>query len=221
MLNALRKAQISDPKVEWLPIPDSLLAENRAVSPIDLWTRMTLTPGENLPRQDLDVICRQITVEQTLQLRHSVLWPEKPVSHVYLPEDDRGLHMGAFIPSCDQPIAVISFFVEPAPINDVFKQEDIQRQARFRKFACEPAFQGRGIGSRLLQNSFERARSQLNCTVAWCDARTSTAQWYMKRGMTPFGERFSKGPVEYIRMYIDISASVPVYDADSLVHVDR
>jgi len=173
---------------------------------------MIQTPGEDLPLRDLDVVCSLITVEQTLQLRHSVLWPDKPISHVYLPGDERGLHIGAFMRSCDHPIAVISFFVEPVPINgDVFNQHDTQRQARFRKFACDPAFQGRGIGSKLLQFSFERVRSQLNSTIVWCDARTSTAHWYMKRGMIPFGERFFKGPVEYIRMYIDISASVPVH----------
>ncbi|RDB15216.1 putative N-acetyltransferase YitI [Hypsizygus marmoreus] len=157
---------------------------------------------------DLGLFCAPITVEQTLPLRHSVLWPNKPISHVYLPEDEAGLHLGAFVGSLDEPVAVISLFIEPLPVsNNVPFDQDHGVQSnvmRFRKFACDPTYQGRGIGSRLLQFSLERAHSELNCTIAWCDARTSASAWYIKRGMMPFGERFFKGPVEYIRMCIDI-----------------
>ncbi|KAF8073370.1 hypothetical protein FPV67DRAFT_741263 [Lyophyllum atratum] len=181
----------------------------------------TLTLREDLPLPDLELICRSITVDETLQLRHSVLWPDKPISHVSLPEDEHGLHIGAFIPLYDYPIAVISLFVESLPINnEVFNQDDTQRQARFRKFACDPAFQGRGIGSKLLQFSIERARSEFDSAIVWCDARTSTAQWYMKRGMIPFGEKFFKGPVEYIRMYIEIGTSAPVQSIDGQALVE-
>ncbi|KAG6853941.1 hypothetical protein C0991_012265 [Blastosporella zonata] len=154
------------------------------------------------------IVYKPILVEQTLRLRHSVLWPNMPLSHVSLPEDAQGLHIGAFLPDADQPVAVISVFVEPSPINHSFiRAHDTQRQARFRKFACDPAFQGRGIGTKLLEFAFKCAREDLNATVAWCDARTSSADWYAKRGMTPFGDTFFKGPVEYIMMYIDLVAS--------------
>ncbi|KAG6914240.1 hypothetical protein DXG01_001499 [Tephrocybe rancida] len=152
-----------------------------------------------------EVVCRPILVGQTLKLRHSVLWPDKPISHVSLPEDDHGLHIGAFLPDFDEPVAVISFFVEPLPLNIATRDPDSQHQVRFRKFACDPSLQGRGIGTTLLQFSFERVQSQLDATVVWCDARTSTADWYTKRGMTSLGETFFKGPVEYVRMYIDLT----------------
>ncbi|KAG6831449.1 hypothetical protein H0H87_005121 [Tephrocybe sp. NHM501043] len=126
-----------------------------------------------------------------------------PVSYVCLPEDDHGLHLGGFL--SDELVAIISFFLEPLPINTAsINARDTHRQVRFRKFACNPAFQGRGIGTKLLQFSLEHVKSHFNATIAWCDARTSTADWYANRGMKPFGEVFSKGPVEYIRMYIDL-----------------
>ncbi|KAF7304026.1 Glucosamine 6-phosphate N-acetyltransferase [Mycena indigotica] len=84
--------------------------------------------------------CRPITAAETVSLRHSVLWPNKDVAYVLLPEDANGWHYGAFItgqiPSVDvsglglpvessdenssgssDPLAVISLFAEefPAP----------------------------------------------------------------------------------------------------------
>ncbi|ESK89065.1 gnat family [Moniliophthora roreri MCA 2997] len=139
----------------------------------------------------------RISVEQTLKLRHEVLWPDKSISHVQLPEDKDGFHFGAFLDMYgDEPIAVISFFLEALPIPG----QQHQTAARFRKFACDPRLQGRGIGTQLLQNTFQIALHDLKVSVIWCDARLSTSTWYEKRGMVPFGETFFKGPVEYVRM---------------------
>lgn len=162
-----------------------------------------------------DVACLPITAEQTLPLRHSVLWPNMPMSHVCLPEDANGLHLGAFVPSHDHPVAVISLFIESAPIcvDTILSHHGAEPvQVRFRKFACDPAYQGCGVGSRLLQYSGSVARSELNARALWCDARTSSSDWYKKRGLIPFGEKFYRGPVEYVRMYIDVGVSVPVRD---------
>ncbi|KAI1441958.1 acyl-CoA N-acyltransferase [Annulohypoxylon stygium] len=45
----------------------------------------------------LRVIVRQISARQTYGLRHAVLWPDKPASYVQLPDDEAGLHFGAFV----------------------------------------------------------------------------------------------------------------------------
>lgn len=136
---------------------------------------------------------RAISADKTISLRHSVLWPNHPISHVKLPEDELGFHYGAFLPTGDHPVAIISVFKEPVNAGDV-------AAARFRKFACEPAFQGRGIGSRLLEHVFAVARLELGCSVVWCDARLATAEWYKKRKMVPFGQTFFKEDIEYVRM---------------------
>ena len=77
--------------------------------------------------------------------------------------------------------------------------------ARFRKFACDPAYQGRGVGTALLQYVFRAAREQLKCDVIWCDARLATAGWYERRGMHKFGQVFYKGEIEYIRMKANVT----------------
>ena len=168
----------------------------------------------------------KITMEETIPLRHSVLWPTMPPSHVCLPEDATGIHYGAFLPLRETPVAVISLFLEDLPLlrdgHDTetnLKSENSkstiisgdkdgyrpvqQRAVRFRKFACEPEFQGKGIGTQLLAYVLSRARTELNAATVWCDARTTACGWYIKRGLAPFGPTFFKGPEEYIRMRID------------------
>ncbi|KAJ7644783.1 acyl-CoA N-acyltransferase [Roridomyces roridus] len=162
-------------------------------------TKLTANPS---------VRCQQITAAQTVSLRHSVLWPDAPISHVILPEDAQGWHYGAFIvndsSSDDHPIAVISLFVESCPQTDSEGDADAGKAIRFRKFACDPAYQGRGIGTSLLQHVLSVARAEFGGTLLWCDAREATKGWYQRRGLLPFGTTFWKGPVEYIRMKIDL-----------------
>ncbi|KAJ7890309.1 hypothetical protein B0H13DRAFT_2341041 [Mycena leptocephala] len=150
--------------------------------------------------------CLQIKADETVPLRHSVLWPAEPVSHVLLPEDTAGWHFGAFINSTPAPVAVISLFVEACPIDIGLDQrgENNKRAIRFRKFACDPAYQGQGIGTKLLLHAISVVRSELKGTMLWCDARQATQPWYERRGLEAFGDVFWKGPVKYIRMKIDI-----------------
>ncbi|KAK0492256.1 hypothetical protein EDD18DRAFT_1310928 [Armillaria luteobubalina] len=144
-----------------------------------------------------DVICKPITSEQTIPLRHSVLWPGENAAKVILPEDERGWHFGAFVPSRVEPIAVISLFTESVPMSPI----DKGMATRFRKFACEPLFQGRGIGTKLLTYVFHFSRLNLHVRVVWCDARQAS--------MIPFGNSFYKGAVEYVRMRIDLEPLEP------------
>ena len=139
-----------------------------------------------------------------MPLRHSVLWPDCPVSYVLLPEDDSGKHYGAFLDGVCDPVAVISVFEEafsqPMPDGGV----GCVPALRFRKFACDPEYQGQGIGTRLLRHVFDDALSnpKIPMRVFWCDARVSAATWYERKeiGMERFGEVFIKGDIEYIRM---------------------
>lgn len=64
--------------------------------------------------------------------------------------------------------------------------------------------QGRGTGTALLKYAMEFARSDLDAGAFWCDARVSSAEWYTRRGLVQFGPKFYKGPVEYVRMRIDL-----------------
>ncbi|KAJ3505547.1 hypothetical protein NLJ89_g7357 [Agrocybe chaxingu] len=156
----------------------------------------------------------KITANQTLFLRQSVLWPDKDISEMILPEDETGRHYGAFLSHTGDLVAVISLFVEEAPIDNNSDLEASShssamvdggpRAVRFRKFACDVQYQGKGIGTRLLTYALSMARSELNVVMAWCDARTTAMGWYQKRGFVAFGTTFYKGPVEYVRMQIDL-----------------
>ncbi|THH31615.1 hypothetical protein EUX98_g2592 [Antrodiella citrinella] len=146
----------------------------------------------------LNPVNKKISVEQTLNLRHSVLWPDKPISYVRLPEDDAGHHYGAFLsPNDTTPIAVLSVFLEALPtLDDDPAFHDLASAtvpaARFRKFACDPTWQGQGVGTVLLRDAFDAARLELGCRVTWCDARLATKAWYERRGMRSFGSTFFK-----------------------------
>ncbi|GAO47815.1 hypothetical protein G7K_2013-t1 [Saitoella complicata NRRL Y-17804] len=143
-----------------------------------------------------EVQIRRITPDQTIPLRHSVLWPDRPQSYVLLEDDfsDTATHFGAFILSSTVPIGVISLFALPS--------DDANTASyRFRKFAVDPAHQNRGIGTLLLQKvmttCMERGASEV-----WCDARIDACGLYEKFGMYKNqgqGE-WVKGGIEYVRM---------------------
>ncbi len=142
------------------------------------------------------VIIRPILPAQTYALRHSVLWPDKPMDYVTVENDHEGHHFGAFQPGlyapetglADAPIAVISLFVA-GPV------------ARFRKFATHPDWQGFGIGTALLQHTFDEAR-RLGATQIWCDARLGAGDFYRRFGMTAEGAVFYKGPIAYAKFSV-------------------
>jgi GNAT superfamily N-acetyltransferase len=158
----------------------------------------------------LQATFRKLATSETVPLRHEVLWPNHPVSHVLLPEDEQGHHYGAFIKDSEIPVAVISVFSEPLPqsldhgVQSVAEQAPIFPAVRFRKFACRSDMQGLGIGSALLALVRVVAREELGAVVLWCDARLDTRAWYERRGMTAFGSTFAKSGVDYVRMKVEL-----------------
>jgi GNAT superfamily N-acetyltransferase len=121
----------------------------------------------------------------TYALRHAVLWPEKPLAHVQLPDDAAGQHFGAFV--AGELVAVISLFVEADGV------------ARFRKFATDPAWQGRGLGTALLRHVLAAAQAQ-GAHALWCDARQSALPFYQRFGLAAEGAVFYKDDVPYLRL---------------------
>ncbi|RYY07234.1 MAG: N-acetyltransferase, partial [Cytophagaceae bacterium] len=101
------------------------------------------------------------------------------------PDDDAGQHFGAF--EEEKLVAVISLFIDPAG------------GARFRKFATDPAWQGRGIGTALLRHTIAAAVAQ-GAPLLWCDARHTTLAFYERFGLLPEGDIFYKGPIAYVRL---------------------
>ncbi|KAI1400000.1 GCN5-like N-acetyltransferase [Hypoxylon fuscum] len=140
---------------------------------------------------------RPISAAETYALRHAVLWPNKPISYVQLPDDlaAGSQHFGAFVSTNSdnnnrskpyELVGIISLFIDGG-------------EARFRKFATSPAWQGKGVGSALLNYVIEAA-VKLGATTIWCDARQSALGFYQRFGMSGEGEVFFKGEVPYLRM---------------------
>jgi GNAT superfamily N-acetyltransferase len=133
-------------------------------------------------REPIDI--RKITPQDTWQLRHEVMWPEKPISYVQLEEDEQGLHFGVF--DGTRIVSVISLFIDGD-------------DAQFRKFATRADMQGKGYGTALLQYLVNEARTYAIRRL-WCNARTSKSFFYERAGFYKTDKTFEKDGMDYVVM---------------------
>ncbi len=131
----------------------------------------------------------QITWQRTIDIRHKVLWPNKPAEFCKVEGDEQALHFGYF--DEEELVSVASIYIDGD-------------KARLRKFATLHAFQGRGIGTRLIEHILLEL-SQQGISYFWCDARASAVGFYARFGMKPFGEQFYKSGVAYYKMSLRLS----------------
>lgn len=128
---------------------------------------------------------RTITAAMRLPLRQSVLWPQATLVEMQLADDAHGLHIGGFV--ADTLCCLASFFIT-AP-----------GEARLRKFATDPAWQGQGLGSAVLHEGARQPAAR-GIGNLWFDARASAQDFYRHRGFRVEGAPFHKGTVPYVRM---------------------
>ncbi|KKO00828.1 hypothetical protein LCGC14_0122340 [marine sediment metagenome] len=126
----------------------------------------------------------EITVDETLPIRHRVMWPNKSIDYVKLPNDIEGRHYGLFLN--EKLISVISLFITDT-------------EAQFRKFATIKEYQGKGYGSLLLQEIIGVAKNE-NLSKIWCNARQNKTDFYTKFGMVSTNRTFVKGAVDFVIM---------------------
>jgi GNAT superfamily N-acetyltransferase len=127
---------------------------------------------------------QKVSTDDLMEIRHLVLWPDKPREFVKVPEDESGIHFGLYFEGA--LVSVISLFGDAQCI-------------RFRKFATLPALQGKGLGSRLLQHAIMYAQTE-GYTRMWCDARTEALGFYERFGFKKFSEPFFKEHIEYYKI---------------------
>lgn len=130
----------------------------------------------------------KITAEQTLSLRHKVLWPDKPEEFCRLDDDTDGIHYGGFING--KLISTASIFID-------------KNRARLRKFATLPEYQHKGYGTIIL-NKIIKDLIDNNLNYFWCDARVEAEGFYNRFNMKKTGDVFLKSSVEYIVMERDL-----------------
>ena len=131
---------------------------------------------------------RRIQWQETIALRHAVLWPNKDPKFCYVEGDESAWHFGAFLQ--EDMVSVASIYPECS-------------SARLRKFATSPEYQKKGIGSKMIIHILSELRAK-NIEQLWCDARESAMGFYERFGMKPDCDRFYKGDVPYFRMSVQI-----------------
>lgn len=130
---------------------------------------------------------RTIQWEETLPIRHKVLWPSKSALFCKVDGDEIAKHYGVYIKA--KLVSVASVYIE----NNV---------ARLRKFATLVEHQGCGIGSKLLTHILSELEN-IGTESFWCDARKTAIGFYKKFGMKKQGAEFNKSGLLYLKMEIN------------------
>jgi GNAT superfamily N-acetyltransferase len=124
--------------------------------------------------------------EATHDLRRRVLRGGRADSDVDFPQDraEGAFHLAAFSPDDDSTIvAVASFFPEPVP------ERPGARAWRLRGMAVDDAWQGRGVGTALLEDAVRRLRAD-GVSVLWAHGRDSALGFYERHGWAVVGDGF-------------------------------
>jgi len=127
---------------------------------------------------------KRINAEQTWELRHKVMWPDKDIGYVKLADDLSGIHYGLYVEQ--ELVSVISLFIN----NNI---------VQFRKFATASIKQGAGFGTKLLNYAIAEA-DKMGAKAIWCHARTEKMPFYRKFGLYEEGEEFERDEKRYIKM---------------------
>lgn len=127
---------------------------------------------------------KSVGAKDTLPLRQQVLWPDHPIAQSQVDGDEDALHFGGYLDK--KLVCVASLFWEEPGI-------------RLRKFATDPAFQGQGIGTKMLSHLLKEAQAT-GAETFWFDARESALPFYERNGYSPEGKRFFKGDIPYRRI---------------------
>ncbi|MBK5720320.1 GNAT family N-acetyltransferase [Dysgonomonas sp. Marseille-P4677] len=130
------------------------------------------------------MIINEAPYQDVLNMRKQVMYPDKDIDFVKLPDDDRGLHIGVF--ENEVLVSVMSLFLEG-------------RDVQFRKLATRNDMQGKGYASALMQWLIDYA-NDLKFDRLWCNARTEATSFYKKFGYEETNESFEKNGYKYIVM---------------------
>lgn len=133
------------------------------------------------------ILIKQIVASETWPLRHKVMWPNKPLDFVVLPNDEEGLHFGLY--EKEMLVSVISLFING-------------NEGQFRKFATDDNFQGRGYGTKLLNHLIAEAK-KLNIRSLRCNSRITAIEFYQRFRMKVASDIIRKNGKDYVMMELD------------------
>lgn len=125
---------------------------------------------------------REITTEETIELRSRVLRPNQPRSACYYPDDHLAKHFGAFNGE-GRLMSIVTAHAEDSP------RFSPKGQWRIRGMASEPEAQGKGFGAAVLLGLMDWARDR-GIPLLWCNAREKAIPFYLKHGFSVESELF-------------------------------
>jgi GNAT superfamily N-acetyltransferase len=132
----------------------------------------------------METTIRKVDKQQVWELRHQVMWSDKPFDYVKLEDDDLGFHFGLI--KENKLISVVSLFIN-------------NEGAQFRKFATLQQEQGKGYGSALLDAVLKEAKIR-GVKRIWCNARKNKVDFYRKFGLQESKSSFIKEGRSYVIM---------------------
>lgn len=128
---------------------------------------------------------KSVPLEVVLPIRQEVMYPGQSAELAQVAGDEEAIHWGLF--SGEKLVSVIS----------LFNSLKYGRSLQFRKFATLADYQGKGYGSRLLQEVINYGVSH-GYAVIWCNARVSALGFYNRFGFCQDGDAWQKNGIDYI-----------------------
>lgn len=122
--------------------------------------------------------------EEILRIRHEVMYPDKDIEYVKLPEDHLGLHIGYY--EKGELVSVVSLFLEG-------------RNLQFRKLATKAQHQNKGYASELIKWITDYAKD-VKLDKIWCNSRIDKVQFYENFGFKKTTQSFIKEDISYVVM---------------------
>ena len=129
------------------------------------------------------MIIKEITIEQVLPIRQIVMYPDKTLEELTLPQDKEGIHLGVF-DQANHLVSVVSLFK---------KNNELQ----FRKFATLHKEQGKGYGKQLLHHILEYSKAQKIIRV-WCNARVNALGFYTGLGFKETNQTYHQDGYDFV-----------------------
>lgn len=132
-------------------------------------------------------ICKTISAEVCLPLRHKILWPAQSLSFSAVEGDDQAHHFGLFLDK--DLLSCLS----------LFRVDEQKECIQLRKFCTDTFYQSKGLGSHLLRFALEKSKK---VTMRWVFAhsRLSALPFYLKNGFRTEGNIFLRHDLEYIKV---------------------
>lgn len=133
------------------------------------------------------MIISEAPYQDVLALRQQVMYPDKDIEFVKLPDDNLGLHIGVY--EADELLSVMSIFLH------------VPGEIQFRKLATRRDKQKKGYASALMKWLIDYG-NDMKFERIWCNARIDTTDFYKKSGYKETENRFSKNEYDYVIMEI-------------------